>query len=126
MAWTNDQWNLFWRRVRLWGLVGVIAFACAMLGLQAIGALTIEPLIWWVVGMFGTIIAVVLVFELAAYLSCGHTISQIYGMYLKKQPVPALVSMACFIVSMLFLCAHFWGYVPVKKSEDNSNTKASE
>ncbi len=98
------DWNLFWRRVRLWALVCLIAGDVANITLEIIGGQ------WFWASGFIAISLVIVIEEIVSYWTDHKTISTRYGEWIRTQPALALPALGCFIFAMLSLGVHLIGY----------------
>ena len=108
---TADQWNLFWRRVRLWGLIGLLTTEIGSIALMAIYHH------WeWVIPFLGINFCII-GGEAASYIAVHKTMSTRYGEWIQDHPTPALGALGLFLFAMISLCVHLIGYAFVPKKD---------
>jgi type IV secretory pathway TrbF-like protein len=98
--------NNIWRKVRLWGLVGLIAGDVSMLLIMALAG----QWIWFTT--FSAITLIIVLAEIFSYFFTKEkiTISTRYGLWIKESPVWALIALGCFLIAMISLAVHLVGY----------------
>lgn len=98
------EYNKFWRAVGAWTLYTLIGFGALCLLVFALFG------IWYWFAVIGACFAAVLLGELVSFIVYKKSISQQYGEWIKRQPIPAYLGLVFFSLAMISLVAHLVAY----------------
>lgn len=101
------EYNPFWKKVGAWSLYTLIGFGLAALGVFAYSGM------WYWFAVIGGCFACVIAGEIVSFIIFKKSISQQYGLWIKKggkSAVMAYLGLVFFSLSMISLVVHLVAY----------------
>lgn len=102
-----SEYNPFWKSIGAWSLYTLIGFALASLAMFAYGGA------WYWFAVIGGCFACVIAGEIVSFILLKKSISQQYGLWIKKggkSAVTAYIGLAFFSLAMISLVLHLVAY----------------